>query len=221
MSALLALIRRDLLLASRVGGGVEQALIFFLAFVAITPFAIGPDQVTLGRLAPAILWIAALLATLFGLDRLFQADDEDGSLDQLLLSGHPLELVVLAKCLAHWLSTGLILSLTAPLFGLMLNLPLAAMGPLVLTLLVGTPAITLLGAVAAALSVSLRRGGLLVGVLALPLLVPVLIFGVGATQSAITGPVPFGTPFLLLIAVTLVTLAVAPFAAAAALRLRS
>jgi heme exporter protein B len=221
MSALLALIRRDLLLASRIGGGAEQALIFFLAFVAITPFAIGPDQATLGRLAPAILWIAALLATLFGLDRLFQADDEDGSLDQLLLSGHPLEMVVLAKCLAHWLSTGLVLSLTAPLFGLMLNLPLAAMGPLMLTLFVGTPAITLLGSVAAALSVSLRRGGLLVGVLALPLLVPVLIFGVGATQSAITGPVSFGTPFLLLVSVSLVTLAVAPFAAAAALRLRS
>jgi heme exporter protein B len=221
MKAMWAMVRRDLLLASRIGGGAEQALIFFLAFVAITPFAIGPDQITLGRLSPAILWIAALLATLFGLDRLFQADEEDGSLDQIMLSGHPLELVVLAKCLAHWLSTGLVLSLAAPVFGLMLNLPLSAMGPLVLTLLVGTPAITLLGAVAAALSVSLRRGGLLVGVLALPLLVPILIFGVGATQSAITGPVPFGTPFLLLSGVSLVILALAPFAAAAALRLRT
>jgi heme exporter protein B len=218
MSALLALIRRDLLLAARVGGGAEVGLVFFLTMVTIVPFAIGPDQALLGRLAPAVLWIAALLATLFGLDRLFQADEEDGALDQLMLARTPLELAVLAKCAAHWLTTGVPLALAAPLFGLMLNLPAAAMLPLAATLLVGTPAITLIGAVGAAVTVSLRRGGLLMAVLVLPLAVPTLIFGVAAANAAIVGPTPFGTPFLLLCAATSVALALCPLAAAAALR---
>jgi heme exporter protein B len=218
MSGFLALVRRDLMLAARIGGGAEVGLVFFLALVAVVPFAIGPDQNLLGRIAPAILWIAALLATLFGLDRLFQADEEDGTLDQLMLSGLPLELAVLAKCLAHWLTTGLPLALAAPLLGLMLNLPAQAMLPLAATLMVGTPAITLIGAVGAAVTVSLRRGGLLVAVIVLPLAVPVLIFGVSAANAAITGPTPFGTPFLLLLAVTLAALAVCPVAAAAAIR---
>jgi heme exporter protein B len=218
MTALFALMRRDLLIASRIGGGAELGIVFFLSLVAIVPFAIGPDQVLLGRLAPAILWIAALLATLFGLDRLFQADEEEGMLDQFLLNELPMELIVLAKCLAHWLTTGLVLSLITPLFGLMLNLPAEAMLPLVATLLVGTPAITLIGAVGAAITVSLRRGGLLVAVLVLPLSVPTLIFGVGAANTAIVGPTPFGTPFLLLLATTLVSLVVCPLAAAAAIR---
>jgi heme exporter protein B len=219
MTAMLALIRRDLTLAGRIGGGAEVGLVFFLALVAVVPFAIGPDQNLLGRLAPAVLWIAALLATLFGLDRLFQADEEDGALDQLMLCDAPLELLVLAKCIAHWLTTGLPLALAAPLFGLMLNLPAQAMLPLTATLLVGTPAITLIGAVGAAVTVSLRRGGLLVAVLVLPLAVPTLIFGVAAANAAIIGPTPFGTPFMLLAAVTLVMLAVCPLAAAAAIRL--
>jgi heme exporter protein B len=218
MSGFLALVRRDLMLAARIGGGAEVGLVFFLALVAIVPFAIGPDQNLLGRIAPAILWIAALLATLFGLDRLFQADEEDGALDQLMLVDLPLELVVLAKCLAHWLATGLPLALAAPLLGLMLNLPVQTMLPLAGTLLVGTPAITLIGAVGAAVTVSLRRGGLLVAVIVLPLAVPVLIFGVSAANAAITGPTPFGTPFLLLLAVTLAALAICPVAAAAAIR---
>lgn len=218
MNALLTLIRRDLILAARIGGGAEVGLVFFLALVAVVPFAIGPDQALLGRLAPAVLWIAALLATLFGLDRLFQADEEDGALDQLMLADAPLELVVVAKCLAHWLATGLPLALAAPLFGLMLNLPVDAMLPLMATLLAGTPAITLIGAVGAAVTVSLRRGGLLVAVLVLPLAVPTLIFGVAAANAAIVGPTPFGTPFLLLLAVTLVALAICPLAAAAAIR---
>jgi heme exporter protein B len=218
MSAFAALLRRDLLLAARIGGGAEVGLVFFLTLVAITPFAIGPDQNLLGRIAPAILWLAALLAALFGLDRLFQADEEDGALDQLMLSRLPLELAVLAKCLAHWLATGLPLALAAPLFGLMLNLPAQAMLPLMATLLVGTPAITLIGAVGAAVTVSLRRGGLLLAVLVLPLCVPVLIFGVAAAKAAVTGPTPFGTPFLLLAAASLAALAIAPLAAAAALR---
>jgi heme exporter protein B len=219
MTAFLALVRRDLLLAARIGGGAEVGMVFFLALVAVIPFAIGPDQMLLGRLAPAVLWIAALLATLFGLDRLFQADEEDGSLDQLLLAELPLEIIVLAKCLAHWLTTGLPLALAAPLFGLMLNLPAGAMLPLTATLLAGTPAITLIGAVGAAVTAGLRRGGLLVAVLVLPLAVPTLIFGVAAANAAITGPTPFGAPFMLLTAVTLVALAVAPLAAAAAIRL--
>ncbi len=219
MTALLALIRRDLMIAARIGGGAELGVVFFLTLTAIVPFALGPDQGLLARLAPAVLWIAALLATLFGLDRLFQSDEEEGVLDQLLLSETPLELVVLAKCLAHWLTTGLVLSLAAPLFGLMLNLPIDAMLPLVATLLVGTPAITLIGAVGAAVTVSLRRGGLLMAILVLPLAVPTLIFGVGAANAAITGPTPFGAPFLLLLATTLVALVVCPLAAAAAIRL--
>jgi heme exporter protein B len=218
MNALLALIRRDLLIASRIGGGAELGIVFFLSLVSIVPFSIGPDQALLGRLAPAILWIAALLATLFGLDRLFQADEEEGVLDQFMLAETPMELIVLAKCLAHWLTTGLVLSLMAPLFGLMLNLPAEAMLPLVATLLAGTPAITLIGAVGAAITVSLRRGGLLMAVLVLPLSVPTLIFGVGAANTAIVGPTPFGTPFLLLISTTLVALVICPLAAAAAIR---
>jgi heme exporter protein B len=217
--AFIALIKRDLLLSARIGGGAELALVFFLAVIVVAPFALGPDQQLLGRLAPALIWLAALFATLFGLDRLFQADEEEGALDQLMLSVLPLELAVLAKCLAHWLTTGLILSLAAPLFGVMLNLPTTAMLPLVITLLVGTPAITLIGAVGAAVTVGLRRGGLLMAVLVLPLAVPTLIFGVAAANAAIVGPTPFGTPLLMLAATSLVALAVAPFAAAAAMRL--
>ncbi len=219
MTAVIALIRRDLMIASRIGGGAELGVVFFLTLTAIVPFAIGPDQNLLGRLAPAVLWIAALLATLFGLDRLFQADEEEGVLDQFMLSETPLELIVLAKCIAHWLTTGLVLSLAAPLFGLMLNLPFEAMLPLVATLLVGTPAITLIGAVGAAVTVGLRRGGLLMAILVLPLTVPTLIFGVGAANAAIVGPTPFGAPFLLLLATTLVALVICPLAAAAAIRL--
>jgi heme exporter protein B len=219
MSAFLSILRQDILIATRIGGGVELGIVFFLSLVAIVPFAIGPDQNMLARLAPAILWIAALLATLFGLDRLFQADEEDGVLDHLLLAELPLELTILSKCIAHWLMTGLPLALMAPLFGLMLNLPVSAMLPLVATLLVGTPAITLIGAIAASVTVSLRRGGLLMAVLVLPLAVPTLIFGVGAASAAIVGPVPFGAPFLLLLATTLIALVIGPVAAAAAIRL--
>jgi len=218
MSAFLAILRRDLLIAGRIGGGAELGIVFFLALVAIVPLAIGPDQALLSRLAPAILWIAALLATLFGLDRLLQADEDEGALDLFMLSDAPLELIVLAKCLAHWLTTGLVLSLVAPLFGLMLNLPAAAMPALVATLLVGTPAITLIGAVGAAVTVGLRRGGLLMAVLVLPLTVPTLIFGVGAAGAAITGPAPFGPPFLLLCAASLAALVICPLAAAGAIR---
>jgi len=218
-TALLALFRRDLLLSSRIGGGAMIGLVFFLAVVVIVPFGIGPDMVLLGRIGPAIVWIAALLSTLLGLDRLFQADQDDGSLDLFMTGATPLPLVVIVKALAHWLATGLPLVIAAPLLGLFLNLPVEAMGPVALTLLVGTPALVLLGAVGAALSVALRRGGLLMAVLILPLTIPVLIFGVAATMSAVVGPVPFGAPFAVLCGLALLSLIIGPVAGAAALRL--
>ena len=214
---LAALIARDIRIAARAGGGAEHGLIFFLIVVSIMPFALGPDQKLLGRLAPAILWIAALLAALLGLDRLFQGDEEDGALDQFVLSDIPLELIVLAKAAAHWIVTGLPLALAAPLLGLLLNLEPALMLPLALTLIAGTPALTLTGAIGAALTVSLRRGGLLLSVLVLPLAVPTLIFGVAAANASASGGA-FGQAFALLLAVTLIALVLAPLAAAAAIR---
>jgi heme exporter protein B len=215
--ALVALVRRDFRLAVRSGGGFGLPLVFFLSVVAVTPFAVGPDQVLLARIGAAILWIGALLATLIGLDRLFGADAEDGSLDLLFATPAPLPLIVLAKALAHWIVTGLPLAASAPLLGLMLNLPPSALGAVALTLLVGTPALTLLGTIGAALTVGLRRGGLLLPVLVLPMAVPVLIFGVSATSALVAGTDP-GTSFALLAAVTLASLVLAPLAAAAALK---
>lgn len=217
--AFFALVRRDLTLSVRIGGGFELGLIFFLMIVATIPFAIGPDSSLLSRLAPAILWIAALLATLLGLDRLFQADAEDGSLDMLRMARLPLELTVLAKMLAHWLTSGLPLAVAAPAFGLTLALEPAAMLPLSLTLLAGTPALTAIGAVGAALTAGIRRGGLLSSILVLPLMLPTLIFGVSAAQAAIGGVIPFRTPFLVLCAISLVALVVGALASAAALRM--
>lgn len=195
-----------------------MGVVFFLILVTIVPFAIGPDLVLLARIGPAILWIAALLATLLGLDRLFQSDQEDGSLDLILTADLPVELVVVVKCLAHWMVTGLPLVIATPFFGLMLALEGDALAGVTVTLLVGTPALTFLGAIGAALTVSLRRGGLLMAILVLPLTIPVLIFGVSAAAAASGGTVPFATPFLVLCALTLAAFAGAPFAAAAALR---
>jgi heme exporter protein B len=215
---LTSLFLREIRVARRIGGGGTMGVVFFLILVTIVPFAIGPDLNLLSRIGPAILWIAALLATLLGLDRLFQADHEDGSLDLLLMSDTPLELVVLVKCLAHWAVTGLPLVVAAPLFGLMLALEPEAMAGVAASLLVGTPALALIGAIGAALTVTLRRGGLLMAILVMPLSIPVLIFGVSAASAAYAGTVPFVTPFLILAALSLGTLAAAPFAAAAALR---
>jgi heme exporter protein B len=172
----------------------------------------------LARIGPAILWIAALLSTLLGLDRLFLSDHEDGSLDLLEMADTPLEVVVLVKCLAHWAVTGLPLVLAAPLFGLMLALEGDALWGVAASLLAGAPALTFIGAIGAALTVSLRRGGLLMAILVLPFTVPVLIFGVSAASAASGGTVPFLTPFLILCALSLASMALAPFAAAAALR---
>jgi heme exporter protein B len=217
MRSLLALIRRDFRLAVRAGGGVGLPLVFFLSVVAVTPFAIGPDMKLLARVGAAILWIGALLSTLIGLDRLFGADAEDGSLDLLFATPAPLPLVVLAKAAAHWIVTGLPLAAAAPLLGLMLNLPPEALGAVALTLFLGTPALTLLGMIGAALTVGLRRGGLLLPVLVLPMTVPVLIFGVAATNALVNGD-GGSAPLMLLLATSLGSLVLAPLAAAAALK---
>jgi heme exporter protein B len=218
MSPLAAILVRDMRISVRVGGGALMGVLFFVVVVTLVPFAVGPDLPLLKRIGPAILWLAALLANLLALDRLFAADHEDGSLDLILMGRAPLELVVAVKGIAHWLTTGLPLIVAAPLIGLLLNLDPPAELALALTLLVGTPALTFIGLIGAAIAVTLRRGGLLLPVIVLPLTVPVLIFGVDAANSAITGPVPFGTPFTILCALTLISLVVGPFAAAAALR---
>jgi heme exporter protein B len=218
MIALGALFVRDLKLAIRVGGGAGIGVLFFLIVVALTPFAVGPDLALLGRIAPAILWLGALLASLLTLDRLLAADQEDGSLDLILMADAPLELALAAKAAAHWLTTGLPLVIATPLLGLLMNLDARASGVVALTLLVGTPALTFIGLVGAALTVALRRGGLLLAILVLPLTVPVLIFGVAASNTAIIGPLPFGTPFTILCGLTLASIVVGIFAAAAALR---
>ncbi len=218
MTALRALLVRDMRVAVRVGGGAMMGVLFFLVVVTLIPFALGPDLALLRRVGPAILWIGALLASLLALDRLFAADFEDGSLDLILMGRAPLELAVAAKALAHWLTTGLPLVIATPVLALFLNLEPAATGAVMLTLLVGTPALTFIGLIGAALAVALRRGGLLLPVLVLPLTVPVLIFGVAASNAAIVGPVPFGTPFTILCALTLMSLVLGPFAAAATLR---
>jgi heme exporter protein B len=218
MDAFSALLRRDIRLAMRIGGGALMGVLFFLIVVTLVPLAVGPDMGLLARVGPAVLWLGALLASLLALDRFLAADHEDGSLDLILMGRLPLELAVLAKALAHWITTGLPLVIAAPLLGLFLNLEARAIGAVALTLAVGTPALTFIGLVGAALAVALRRGGLLLPVLVLPLTIPVLIFGVSASHAAIGGTVPFGTPFTVLCALTLASLVLGPFAAAVALR---
>ena len=218
MSAFTALIVRDMRLSVRVGGGALMGALFFLVVVVMMPFALGPDLALLARIGPAILWLGALLASLLALDRLFAADYDDGSLDLLMMGRLPLELAVAAKAVAHWLTTALPLVVISPVLGMMLNIELRATGTLALTLLAGTPALTFIGLIGAALSVAMRRGGLLLAVLVLPLTIPVLIFGVAAANAAIVGPVPFGPPFTILCALSSGSLVLGPFAAAAALR---
>jgi heme exporter protein B len=217
VTALSALFRRELLIAARAGGGAF-AIIFLLAIVTLVPFALGPDLALLSRIGPAILWLGALLATLLGLDRLFQADLEEGALDLMRLGDPSLELVIVVKCAAHWFTTCLPLAIAAPVLGPLFALEASSLPGLCLSLLVGTPALTLIGAVGAAVTMTLRRGGLLLSLLVLPLSVPVLIFGVAAAEAARGGPTPFATPLMLLAALSIAALALAPFAAAAALR---
>lgn len=200
---MMALFWRELKLSSQVGGGMLTGVLFFLTIVAVMPFAIGPDLKLLARIGPAVLWTGALLASLLGLDRLFQQEREDGSLDILLMQETPPALLVFIKALAHWVANGLPLVLAVPIFGLILNMTPTGIGATILTLLVGTPAITFIGAVGAAVTVSLPRGGLLLSILILPLTVPVLIFGVTAVYGAVEDPAPFLPPFLMLCALTL------------------
>lgn len=218
MTALTALIRRDLLIAMRAGGGALIGVLFFLTVVVLMPFAIGPDVPLLKRIGPAILWLGAMLASLLTLDRLFTADQDDGSLDLLTMGNTPLELTCLAKALAHWIASGLPLVAATPLFGFLLNLEPEQSLFVALTLLVGTPALTLTGMIGAALAVTLRRGGLLLAVLVLPLSIPVLIFGVASSNAATLEPSSFGTPFSILVAISLAALVIGPFAAAMTLR---
>lgn len=216
-----ALFVRDLRIAARAGGGALTGLLFFLAIVAALPFAIGPDLKLLARIGPAMLWTGALLASLLGLDRLFQQDREDGSLDLLATSEHPLELVVFVKCAAHWLASGLPLVVASPLFGMLLGMEPLAILATAATLAAGSPAIAFIGAAAAAAAVALPRGGLLIAVLVLPLAVPVLIFGVSAALGAVEDPAPFLQPFFILCALSLFFSVLGPVAAAAILRGRA
>jgi len=218
MSALTALFAREMKLATRVGGGALMGALFFLIVVTVVPFGVGPDLALLSRIGPAILWIGALLATLLSLDRLFQVDRDDGGLDLILMGETPLELVVLVKCLAHWTATGLPLVIASPLLAVFMNMEPVAIGATTLTLAVGTPALTFIGAIGAALTVSLRRGGLLLAILVLPLTVPVMIFGVSTATAAVGGTVPFLTPFSILAALGLFSMVLGPVAGAAALR---
>ena len=213
---MIALYLRDVRLGFRSGGGAMIAVLFFMSVIVMMPFAVGPDLKLLARLGPAFLWVGALLASLLGLERLFQADREDGSLDHLRLSaGLPeLAMMVFMKCLAHWTVSGLPLVLAVPLFGLFLNMEPPAILAAMATLAVGTPAIAFIGAVGAAAGVTLARGGLLVAVIVLPVIVPVLIFGVSAANAAVDPSQAFLAPFALLAALCLFFAVTGPFAAA-------
>lgn len=220
MGAFKAVVVRDLRLAYREGGAIGTALGFYLIVVTLLPLGLGPNLALLSKIAPGMLWIALLLAALLSLARMFEADYEDGTLDVMATGALPLEAVAAAKALAHWLSTGIPLALMAPLLGLLLNLELSAYGPLVLTMLVGTPAISFLGSVGAALTLKARRGGLLVALLVLPLYIPTLIFGISALSAALLSTGGFNQALLILAAISLVSLVIGPLASAAAIRLQ-
>src|SRR6185312_8742892 len=217
VSAFLLLVRRDLRLALRQGGDAAMVLAFFFLAVILFPFGVGPEPEMLARIAAGIVWVTALLAALLSLERLFLADYEDGSLEALALMPLPLEFQVLAKALAHFLTTGLPLVVVAPLLALLLHLPGAGYGALVLGMALGTPTLSLIGAIGAALTLGARRGGVLLSLLVLPLYIPVLIFGVGAVEAAVTG-LEMRPHLMLLVALLLAAIPLAPVAAAAALR---
>lgn len=218
MRSFLALLRRDIGLAIREGSAVGAALGFFLMVVAVMPLGLGPDLNLLSRIAPGVLWIALLLAALLSLGRIFELDDEDGSLEVLATGPLPLELVAVAKSLAHWIATALPLTLLTPPLGLLLNLELDAYPMLLASLIVGTPAVSFVGAACAAMTTRSRRGGLLLALLVLPLYVPTLIFGVSTINAALNAPAALGASFLLLLAISLVAIVIAPVATAAVLR---
>ena len=212
-----ALFRRDLTLAFRAGGGFGLGLAFFLLVAVLVPLGVGPDPAVLARIAPGVLWVGALLSCLLTLDRLFALDREDGTLDLLATSPLPMEAVVAVKAAAHWVVTGLPLTLLAPVLGVLLNLAPAGQGWLVLSLALGTPALSVIGAFGAALTVGLKRGGLLLGLLVLPMYLPTLIFGAEVVRRGALG-LDAGPPLAMLAGITAGALAVLPFAAAAAIR---
>lgn len=214
---MIALLKRDITLAARAGGGFGLGLAFFLLVVVLVPLGVGPDPVTLAKIAPGILWVGALLACLLSLDRLLALDAEDGSLDLLATAPIPLEAVVAVKSLAHWVVTGLPLTVIAPALGLLLNLPASGYGWLIAAFAFGTPALSVIGAFGAALTVGLKRGGLLLSLLVLPLYVPTLIFGAECVRRGAQG-LDASTPLLLLAGITLGSAALLPFASAAAIR---
>lgn len=217
MTAFLALVARDLRLATRAGGSAMLALTFFAAVAALVPLGVGADLKLLGRIAGGVLWVAAVLAALLALDRLFQSDFDDGSLDAIALGPLPLELVAFAKSVAHWLTTGLPLTVLAPFLAILFNLPERGYGALAVSLALGTPAISAIGAIGAGLTLSVRRGGLILPLLVLPLLSPAVIFGAGTVLGAVDGLGNGALP--LLAAFSLGAVLLAPFATAAALRL--
>ena len=213
-----ALLIRDLRLALRAGGGFGLGLAFFLIVVVLVPFGVGPEAAVLTRIAPGILWVAALLAALLSLDRIFALDLEDGALPLLATSPLPLEGVALVKALAHWITTGLPLTLAAPVLGFLLQLDRAAYPYLLASLVLGTPALSMIGAFGAALTVGIRRGGLLLSLLVLPLYVPTLIFGAEAVRRGADG-LGADVPLLILAGITLGSFALLPFATALVLRI--
>ncbi len=214
---MIALLIRDLRLAIRAGGGFGLGLAFFLLLAVIVPLGVGPEPATLAKIAPGILWVGALLSCLLSLDRIFALDFEDGSLDLLASSPLPMEGAVAVKAFAHWLVTGLPLVMVAPVLGVLLNLPIPGFLWLVVSLAVGTPALSVIGAFGAALTVGLKRGGLLMSLLVLPMYMPTLIFGAEVVKRGAAG-MAVGTPLALLAAITAGALALLPFAAAAAIR---
>lgn len=214
---MIGLLKRDLTLAIRAGGGFGLSLAFFLIFTTLVPFGVGPETQILAEIAPGILWLGALLACLLSLDRIFQLDWEDGTLDLIATSPVPLEGLAAMKALAHWITTGLPLVAAAPVLGLLLNLPLPAYPWLVAALALGTPALSAIGTFGAALTVGIKRGGLLLSLLVLPLYMPTLIFGALCVTRGADG-LDAMTPLILMGGITLGSLAILPFAAAAALR---
>ena len=215
--AFLILIRRDLMLAVRHRAEIANPILFFILVTSLFPLGIGANPALLLAVAPGVIWVAALLAALLSIENVFRSDFEDGSLEQYLLSSHPVSVLVLAKITAHWLITGLPLLFISPLLGILLGLPIAAIKVLFITLLLGTPVLSLIGAVGVALTVGLRKGGMILSLLVLPLYIPVLIFASSAVDSAAAG-LPVSAQLSLITALLLLALSLSPFATAAALR---
>ena len=217
LETLLLIIRRDLLIALRRRADIFITLVFFVIVVSLFPLGIGPERETLRLIAPGVVWVGALLASMLALELIFQADHRDGSLEQMLLSPQPVSLLVVGKVVAHWLVTGLPLVVISPLLGLQYDLDWPALEALIVTLLLGTPTLSLIGAIGAALTIGLRSGGVLLALLVLPLYIPVLIFGSGAVEATASG-LGGGAHLSMLGAILVASLVLAPLATAAALR---